>query len=58
MNFEELTPAQKEKVLACQTPEDLLALAEEEGFELSDEDLEGVAGGSDPTIVACVTVMC
>lgn len=45
MNIEDLTPAQKEKLLACKTSEELLALAKEEGFELTDKDLEGVAGG-------------
>ena len=30
---------------SCKTPEDLLALAKREGVELSDEQLEGIAGG-------------
>ena len=46
MNFEELTPEQQEKARACTTPEELLALAKEEGIELSDTDLETVSGGS------------
>ena len=29
------------------TPEELLALAQEEGYELSDDELEGVAGGGE-----------
>lgn len=45
MEFEELTPEQREKVLACKTPEELLALAQEEGYELTEEQLEGVSGG-------------
>ena len=46
MNFEELTPEQKEKALACKTPEDVLALAKAEGYELSAEELEAVSGGN------------
>lgn len=41
MKLEDLTPELKEKVLACKTPEDLLALAKEEDYELcraSDQD--------------------
>ena len=45
MNFADLTPEQQEKARACKTPEELLALAQEEGIQLSDNDLEAVAGG-------------
>ena len=45
MNLEELTPEQKQKALACKTPEDILALAKEEGYELNDAQLESLAGG-------------
>ena len=45
MNFEDLTPEQQEKARACKTKEELAALAEEEGFQLSDDELEGIAGG-------------
>jgi len=47
MNYEELTPEQQKKAKACKTPEDVLALAKEEGLELSDEELEAVSGGWD-----------
>ena len=45
MNFEDLTPEQQEKAKACRTAEDILALAKEEGYELSDTELESIAGG-------------
>ena len=45
MDFNSLTPEQQEKAKACKTPEDVLALAKEEGITLSDAELEQVAGG-------------
>ena len=45
MSFDDLTPEQLEKARACATPEELLELAKQEGFELTDEQLESVAGG-------------
>ena len=47
MNYEDLTEEQKAKARECKTPEDILALAQQEGYELSDEELDsaGVAGG-------------
>ena len=49
MNFEDLSPELRSKVRACKTNEEILALAKEEGYELSDEALEAVAGGGDWT---------
>ena len=40
-----LTPEQVKKAKACKTQEELLALAKEEGVELSSEQLEAVSGG-------------
>lgn len=37
----------KDKVANCKTPEDMLELAQSEGFELSDEELEAISGGED-----------
>ena len=45
MEFENLTPEQREKVKACKSVEDILALAKEEGYDLSDEELQAVNGG-------------
>lgn len=45
MKFDDLTPEQKEKARFCKTPEEVLALAKEEGYELSDDELASVSGG-------------
>lgn len=45
MRFEDLTPEQQEKAKTCKTPEDFLALAEAEGYKLSDDELAAVSGG-------------
>jgi hypothetical protein len=41
----DLSPELMAKAKACHSPEELFALAQEEGRELSDEELEGIAGG-------------
>lgn len=46
MNFEDLTPEQQEKARACKTPEEMLELAKAAGYELSDAELDGIAGGA------------
>ena len=45
MEYKDLTPEQQEKLKACKTPEEILALAAEEGYELSDEQIESISGG-------------
>ena len=45
MDINGLTDAQREKARNAKTPEEILAIAQEEGYELSDEELEGVTGG-------------
>jgi len=36
----------KAKAIACKSPKELLALAEQEGIKLSDEQLESLAAGN------------
>ena len=45
MEYKDLTEEQKARARACETPEEVLALAREEGYELSDAELEAVSGG-------------
>ena len=45
MDFNDLSDDMKVKVKACKSPEEMLELAKSEGFELTDEQLESVAGG-------------
>lgn len=40
-----LTEEMRSKIGACATPTDLISLAESEGVELTDEQLEMVSGG-------------
>ena len=40
-----LTAEQIEKIKACKTSEEILALAKKEGIELTEEQLEAVSGG-------------
>ena len=54
MSFEDLTEEQKAKAMACKTPEDLRALADKEGYALSDEELESIVGGI--TFLGCPLV--
>lgn len=45
MNLDDITPEMREKAKECKSTEELLELARQEGYELSDEQLENVAGG-------------
>ena len=53
MNLENLTEEQIAKAKACSDKDELLAFIKNEGIELTDEQLEGVAGGSwtDDTVI-------
>ena len=58
MNFDELTPEQQEKARACKSADELLALAQSEGLDLSAEQLEVISGGSWNTGRACPEDYC
>lgn len=45
MEYNELTEEQKAKAAKCKTPEELIALAKDEGIELSTEQLHAISGG-------------
>ena len=56
MTFDDLTDEQKAQIKACETADELIALDEAEGMELSDEQLESIAGGDNfwcPTATSC-----
>ena len=44
--FDSLTDEQKARARSLRTPEEVLAFARNEGYELTDEQLEAVSGGS------------
>ena len=47
MDFSNISPELREQAKACKSSEELLALTESEGIELSDEQLDAVVGGFD-----------
>ena len=51
MNLNDVTQEQWDKLRECKTPDDILALARAEGYELTDEELQQVAGGGDGYLV-------
>lgn len=56
MEYNDLTDEQKAKVKACKTVEELVELAKAEGVELTDEQLNSIAGGDGfwcPTATSC-----
>lgn len=46
MNYEDLTPEQREMAKSCSTPEELLELSRKIGYELSEDELDAVSGGA------------
>ena len=61
MDIKSLTPEQIEKAKSCVSAEELVAFAEQEGIELSEEQLDALSGGacwdSEPTTYH-YTVVC
>ena len=57
MNYEELTQEQKAKARACASADELVALAKQEGIDLSDEQLQAISGGSG-WLSSCSTDSC
>ena len=56
MKYDDLTDEQKAKAMACKTADELVELAKAEGVELSDEQLNSIAGGDSfwcPTATSC-----
>ena len=46
MNIDDLYPELKEKAYSSRTAEELRELLKEEGMEITDEELGGIAGGA------------
>ena len=45
-SFNELTPEQMEKARECKSSDELVKLAQSEGIELTDDQLDAIAGGN------------
>ena len=45
MRFEDMTPEMVERAKGCETAEERTAFIRENGVELTDKQLEGIAGG-------------
>ena len=45
-SFNELTPEQMDKARACKNADELVELAKSEGVELTDDQLDSIAGGT------------
>ena len=58
MDLNALTAEQRAKAKACTTAEELKALVAEEGLELTDDQLDAVAGGGDEWYEMCTTKEC
>ena len=46
MDFKNLSEEQKARAMACKSTDGLIELAKDEGYALSDEELEAISGGS------------
>ena len=46
MEYKDLTAGQKSKIADAKSPEEILKMAKTEGYELTDDEIEGISGGS------------
>ena len=46
-SFDDLSPQQKEKLSHIKSSDEFLAFAKDEGFELTDEQIEAISAGSE-----------
>ncbi len=46
MKYKDLTEEHKSKIADAKSPEEILEMAKAEGFELTDEEIEGIAAGN------------
>lgn len=53
-----LTDEQKKRIEEAKSPEDLLTIAKETGYELTDEQLEALSGGKSWTDELCLYFPC
>lgn len=53
MDNNELSPELLEKLKAAKTPEEIIALAKEEGYSLTDKELDQISGGISWDPCAC-----
>lgn len=53
MEFNDLSPEIQEKLKKAKTPEEIMALAMEEGYQLSESELDAIAGGLSWDPCAC-----
>ena len=51
MEFKDMSPELKEKVRGCETPEEILSVAKEECYELTDEQLQALSGGKNIVVI-------
>ena len=61
--FDKLTDDQKKKIIDAKNPDELIKIAKETGYELSQDDLDAIAGGEwnpcphyMPCVMFCPTV--
>ena len=46
MELKDVSPEQRERINACDSPEAIMALAKEEGYELSESEVDQISGGA------------